>query len=198
MQVFQSLSDPRAARILKEGAVGVIPTDTVYGLVCCASSKSAVERLFNLKKREHKPGTILAASLQQLVELGIRTRYLKAVEYFWPNPISVVIPCGDDLVYLHQGKHSLAVRIPADADLCDLLKQTGPLMTTSANHPTEPTAHTMNQAQKYFGDSIDFYVDGGDLSGRPPSTIIRVVDDAIEVIRHGAVDIDESGRIQHG
>jgi len=43
--------------------------------------------------------------------------------------------------------------------------------------------------------NVDFYVDGGDLSGREPSTVIRVVDDAIEVLREGAVKIDESGEI---
>ena len=141
---------------------------------------------------------MLAASLQQLIDLGIRGRYLKAVEHFWPNQISVVIPCGDDLAHLHQGKHSLAVRIPADETRRALLKTTGPLMTTSANHPGEPTAHNIERAQTYFGDAVDFYVDTGDAGERPPSTIIRVVDDAIEVLRLGAVKVDETGRIIRG
>jgi L-threonylcarbamoyladenylate synthase len=198
MQVFRDLDSRQIAPLLKAGSVGVVPTDTVYGLVCRAQDLAAVRRLFTVKKREANPGTVLAASLQQLIDLGLKARYLKAVEHFWPNPVSVVIPCGDMLAYLHQGKHSLAVRIPDSADLRALLKETGPLMTTSANHPGEPTAQTVQQAQQYFGDTVDFYVDGGDMGDRPASTVIRVVDDAIEILREGAVKLDEAGRIQRG
>jgi L-threonylcarbamoyladenylate synthase len=87
---------------------------------------------------------------------------------------------------------SLAVRIPADKPLQKLLHQTGPLLTSSANHPGQPPANDIKAAEKYFGDEVDFYVDGGDLAGREPSTIIRIVDDAIEVLRQGAVKIEET------
>ncbi len=178
-----------------KGAVGVIPTDTIYGLAARAADPQAVERLYALKKRDAKPGTLIAANLEQLESLGLKHRYLKAVENFWPGAISVIIPCSDPaLKYLHRGKLSLAVRIPADEKLQKILSKTGPLLTTSANHPGEPPAETITQAKKYFGNKVDFYRDGGDLSGRQPSTIIRIVDDAVEVIRDGAVKIDETGR----
>lgn len=177
--------------LIKGGAVGVLPTDTVYGLVCRAADEYNVERLYKLKSREHKPGTIIAANVDQLVELGIPRRYLKAVEQFWPNSISIVIPC-TNLGYLRQNATGLAVRIPSEPDLQKLLVQTGPLITTSANDPGEPTANNIIEAQDCFGDKVDFYVDGGDLSGHPPSTIIRIVDDAIEVIRQGAVKISDN------
>jgi len=183
------------AGLLRDGRLGIIPTDTVYGLVCSAANQQTVERLYKLKSRENKPGTIIAASVEQLAGLGIKARYLKAVEHFWPNPISIIIPTGFDLPYLHLGKMSLAVRIPKNTKLLQLLDSTGPLLTSSANHPGEPEAATIEQAIRYFGDEVDFYVDGGDLSGRKPSTLIRIVDDAIEVLRQGAVNIDEAGRI---
>lgn len=180
-----------------KGAVGVIPTDTVYGLAARAADPEAVERLYAMKRRDAKPGTLIAADSEQLESLGLKHRYIKAVEQFWPGAISVIIPCSDPaLRYLHRGKMSLAVRIPADKDLNKLLKSTGPLLTSSANQPGEPPAETIAQAQKYFGDAVDFYMDGGDLSGRQPSTIIRVIDDAIEIVRQGAVKIDETGRKQ--
>lgn len=178
-------------------SVGVIPTDTVYGLVARATDREAVERLYELKHRPNKPGTLIAADIKQLEDLGLKHRYLKAVESFWPGPISVLIPCSDPkLSYLHRGKMSLAVRIPAKHDLRELLKTTGPLVTTSANHAGEPPATNIHAARKYFGNEIDFYVDGGDLSDHQPSTIIRIVDDAIEILRQGAVRIDETGRKQ--
>ncbi len=175
---------------LNNGKIGVIPTDTVYGVVARAHDQQAVERLYALKHREHKPGTIIAANIEQLAALGLKHRYLKAVEQYWPGPVSVVIPCGPELTYLHQGVYGLAVRVPDDEQLRKLLAQTGPLLTSSANHPGEPTSTTVEQARGYFNDEVDFYMDGGDLSANQPSTIIRVIDDEIEVIRQGAVTID--------
>jgi L-threonylcarbamoyladenylate synthase len=194
VQIFQNNNDPELVALLKKGAVGILPTDTVYGLVCSAADPQAVVRLYAAKHREHKPGTLIAATLQQLKDLGLHARYLKAVEQFWPGPVSVIIPT-TAVDYLRQGVAGLAVRIPDDGATQDLLTQVGPLLTTSANQPGEPIANTVEEARAYFGDTVDFYVDGGDMSGRPPSTVVRIVDDAIEVLREGAVKIDETGRI---
>lgn len=187
----------QAAEPLKAGKVGLIPTDTVYGIAVLASDEKATKKLFDdVKKRDNKTGTIIASNIDQLVELGMKRRYLTAVEQFWPAAISIIIPTGFDLEYLHRGKQSLAVRIPDDKELVKLLDKTGPLLTSSANPPGKPEAKTVEQAKKYFGDKLDFYVDGGDLSQRQPSTIIQINDDAVEVIRAGAVKIDEAtGRI---
>lgn len=187
----------RAQHFLKSGAVGVIPTDTIYGVVARAADAVAVARLYKLKHRDHKPGTIIAADIDQLVELGLKRRYLTAVEQWWPGALSVVIPCGDELAYLHQGKRSLAVRIPNKPDLTNLLKTTGPLLTSSANHPGQAAAHTVAEARDYFGNEVDFYEDGGDLSDHKPSTVVRIVDDAIEILRPGAVQLDENGRLKN-
>lgn len=190
-----SLTD--AAKTLQQpGSVGIIPTDTVYGLIARAGDETAVTRLYALKHREGKPGTVIAATIDQLVQLGLKARYLKAVIDYWPGAISIVIPSGPELEYLHEGVGSLAVRIPDSAELVKLLEQTGPLLTSSANYPGEPVATVVKEAEKYFGDKVDFYIDGGDMSSHEPSTVIRIVDDAIEVLREGAVKINEAGRIE--
>jgi L-threonylcarbamoyladenylate synthase len=181
-----------AIQLMQPGAVGVIPTDTVYGLVARANDQAAVKRLYGLKGRTTaKPGTIIAANLKQLEDLGLKHRYLKAVEEFWPGAISVVIPISNpSLAYLYLDKMSLAVRLPKPNQLRELIEQTGPLLTTSANDPGKPTANTLDQAEQYFGKQVNFYIDGGDLSGNQPSTIVRILDDAIEVLRQGAVKIN--------
>lgn len=193
MRLFQHIDDPGVAELLRQGKVGIIPSDTVYGIVCKATDEAAVVRLYALKDRHRKPGTLIAADIQQLVDLGIKERYLKAVAHFWPGPISAIVP--SDIAYITQGMGSIAVRIPDQTAILQLLEQTGPLQTTSANQPGEATAATIQEAQASFGDSVDFYVNGGNLSGNPPSTIVRIIDDAIEVVRQGAVHIDEAGRI---
>jgi L-threonylcarbamoyladenylate synthase len=176
---------------LMAGGVGVMPTDTVYGLVARAVDKLAVERFYGLKQRTHKPGTVIAASVQQLVELGVQEQYLRRVDQWWPNPLSVEMPLGDELRYLHQDTGRQAFRVVADETVRALLVQTGPLVTTSVNRPGEPGAVNVEQARKCFEDNVDFYVDGGDLSDRAPSTIIGVAGDGkITVYRQGAVELD--------
>ncbi|MFZ1250524.1 MAG: L-threonylcarbamoyladenylate synthase [Candidatus Microsaccharimonas sp.] len=179
--------------LYKSGEIAVIPTDTVYGVVARAADEAAVSRLYTLKHREAKPGTIIAASIDQLTLLGVKRRYLTAVQQFWPGAMSVIIPCGPELKYLHQGVGSLAFRIPDDPKVLELLNQTGPLLTSSANQPGEPPAISIEQAKHYFGDQVSWYEDGGVIQNEP-STIIQIIDDSIEVIRLGAVKIDESGR----
>lgn len=194
-QILNTLSDNVLADLLQQGGVGVLPTDTVYGLVCRAADEGAVKRLYQMKSRENKPGTVIAARVQQLVELGIKARYLKAVEQFWPNAISIEIP--HSIAYLNQSTGRQAFRVAkGPAELLNMLSITGPLLTSSANLPGKTPANNLAEAQNYFGDQVDFYIDGGNLSGQKPSTLIRIVDDAVEVLREGAVKIDEeTGRI---
>lgn len=190
-KILNTLSNSEIVELLNQSGVGVLPTDTVYGLVCRAADQDAVARLYGLKNRENKPGTVIAANTDQLVELGIKARYLKAVEQYWPNPISIIMP-NYELSYIHQGKGGIAVRIPKHQELQELLKQTGPLLTSSANQPGEPEAQNIDEARAYFGDKLDFYVDGGSFSNNQSSTVIRIVDDAVEVLREGVIKIDEA------
>lgn len=183
------------AAMVAQGKIGIFPTDTVYGLVCSARDEVACARLYAAKRRDTKPGTVLASSIDQLVALGIKRPYLKASEDFWNHAISVVIPCGTALAYLHLGRGSLAARIPRSQELREALEASGPLLTTSANLPGESTAKTIEEAHAVFGGSVDFYIDGGYMGEHKPSTVIRIVDDAIEVLREGAVELDDAGRI---
>jgi L-threonylcarbamoyladenylate synthase len=191
MTMFDSLADIGLLQLLQNGAVGVLPTDTIYGIVAPARNKQAVARLYAIKHREGKPGTLVAASIEQLEQLGIAREHLDAVVRLWPNPVSIVLPASIELSYLHQGKDSLAVRIPRDETFRALLEQTGPLITSSANQPGDPPADTIAQAQTCFGEEVDFYVDGGNVSGRSPSTVARLQPGGtLEVLRQGAVQIN--------
>ncbi len=179
-----------AATLNRPGSVVVMASDTVYGLMARAEDVEATTRLYGLKDRHSKPGTLIGLNIDQLSELGLKRRYLKAVEQYWPGPVSVIIPTGStSLDYLSQGLKDLAVRVPDDPLLVSVLALSGPLITTSANLPGQPPAVDINQARRYFGGKVDAYFDSGDRSGRQPSTVIRIVDDAVEIIRQGAVKI---------
>jgi len=192
MKVFDSLSDVRAVDQLRLGAIGVIPTDTVYGLVARAQDAAAVQALYAAKPRERQPGTIVAANIHQLHELGFAYHDLHVADRYWPDALSVVLEAAQVPPYLKADLPDLAVRIPNHHDLLTLLQQTGPLMTTSANLPSHPTATTIAEAFGYFGDTIDFYVDGGAIKNHQPSTIVRIDNGSLIVLRQGAVTISPS------
>lgn len=195
MLVLSSIQDPKLVELLHNGAVGIVPTDTIYGLCALATNHDAVARLYALKNREQKPGTLIAATIEQLIELGVDEPSLRAVAHMWPNPLSIIIPAPDTLAYLHLELVSLAVRIPKDENLRHLLEATGVLITTSANHPGAPPANNLEDAERYFGNEVDFYVEGGDRTNLPPSTVARYVDGKLEVLRPGAVAIDNNGHL---
>ena len=179
-----------AVHLQTNAEIAIIPTDTVYGVAARVGDPEAVARLYKLKHRDKKPGTLIAASIEQLVALGIKKEQLDVVKKFWPGAVSVIMPVGENLFYIHQGVGSLAVRIPNDKWLLELLKNTGPLLTSSANQPGEPPATTIDQARAYFGNQVSWYEDGG-IVNRKPSTVIKVMGSTIEVIRPGAVTFGE-------
>jgi L-threonylcarbamoyladenylate synthase len=192
-QLFTSLRDAGLTELIGQGAIGVIPTDTQYGLVCAYDRPDSVERIYAAKRRPpDKPVVILAASLDQLLEIeGLDRNTLLMAERFWPGAVTVVVPCkARALAHIHRDMRSVACRVPDNADLRALLEMTGPLIAPSANpHSLEP-AGTVEKAQAYFGETVDFYVKGGDLTGRQPSTIITFDEDGlVDVIRQGVADI---------
>ena len=101
----------KLVNLLQSGGVCIIPTDTVYGLACSVKFPKSVAKIYRLKNREGKPGTIIASSVQQLLDMGfIESEVHRASEY-WPGPVSVILKAPDSLYYLHMGKKSLAVRV---------------------------------------------------------------------------------------
>jgi tRNA threonylcarbamoyl adenosine modification protein (Sua5/YciO/YrdC/YwlC family) len=194
---LQSLNDPLLTDLFASGKVGVIPTDTIYGLAAAAGDVEATKKLGRLKQGEenYKPGTVIAASPDQLIRFGVDAQAVRRVQHLWPSPLSIELPAGENLNHLSFDGHPRAFRVVADGPLRDLLEKTGPLLTTSANLHGEPPADNIQQAQRYFGGEVDFYLDNGDLSGHPPSTVVRLVDGRFVVMRQGAIAIDENGNI---
>ena len=176
-------------RVLKNGEIAVIPTDTIYGIVGSALNPQVVERIYKLRQRsKDKPMIILISSLNDLNQFNIKLtkKQKEFLKKHWPNPLSVVLQCSDNQwKYLHRGTESLAFRMPKDEKLLELLKQIGPLVAPSANFEGNPSAETVEEAKKYFGNNVDFYIDGGRFISRP-STIVELNEDGIfNILRQG-------------
>jgi L-threonylcarbamoyladenylate synthase len=187
-----NLTDPQIATLagqLKSGAIGVMLSDTIYGIYTSALIDTAVEKIYELRKRsKDKPMIILISSLTDLkiFDIKLGDKQLTFLESIWPNPVSVVLPClGDKFVYLHRSTKTLAFRIPNHPFLQKLLPLSGPLVAPSANFEGEAPPLTIDDTKKYFDDTVDFYIDAGKLESEP-STVIEFQGDSINILRQGS------------
>lgn len=164
-----------ASTMVRDGLVGVLPTDTLYGLIASAQIESSVERVYGLKKRNsNKPCIVLIDSIDRLNDFGvlINDEERDLLSTLWPGSNSVVIKVSKAPIYLTRNQNTLAFRVPSSDTLIDFLKKTGPVIAPSANIESMKPAETVSDAEVYFGDEIDFYVDGGVKSCRPSRVII--------------------------
>jgi L-threonylcarbamoyladenylate synthase len=181
-----------AARKVLEGCIIAYPTDTVYGLGCDPFNESAVQRLFKIKGRIGKPMPVLCRSLKvasRLVELSGYA--LRVAKKYWPGPLTIVAPIKIAIPSsLHQGTNWVGVRVPARKDCIDLIKKVGGYMTgTSANLSGLPSCRSAGEVSKMLGENIELILDGGRLEGRE-STVIRVNDGDVEVLRRGSISLE--------
>ncbi len=176
-----------AVPALQAGELAVLPTDTIYGVVCRALDPAAVERLFEIKQRSRsKPCIVLLADREQLMAFGVElTLPMEQVLFqVWPGPVSVAVLVSDaKWSYLHGGTGSLAFRVPHNSGLSQLITTTGPLLAPSANPEGLEPAITISGAKAYFGDSVAAYVDGGEFHGTPSRLIALDTDGSYDVLR---------------
>lgn len=115
----------------------IIPTDTVYGLVCKYNSKKAVEKIYKLKKRPRKkPLILLGYNWKALKRFSVGTRLIAPLRKQWPGPLTLVLPASKYVPkYLNKGYKTIGVRVPRNKRLHTLLKQCPGrvLASTSAN-----------------------------------------------------------------
>lgn len=185
MQRYEQAINPLLAN-----EVIVMPTDTIYGLVCRAASVDAVEHIYTLKNRDlAKPPVILITSYNDLDTLGINLSDFQKdySQDVWPGGVSLVIDVRTEdrerLAYLHRGQNSLAIRMTDIPWLVTLVQEVGPLATSSANIAEQPFAQSIEQAYGYFGEAITTYIDDGPRPDATPSRIIDLRNDTVLVIR---------------
>lgn len=172
-------------KILTEGGIGVIATDTIYGIVGQALNQATVKRIYTVKKRTPtKPFIILIGDLSELAlfNVVIDTTVQDAADRYWPGPVSIILDCPHpQFDYLHRGTNTLAFRMPAKQELRDILAVTGPLVAPSANPEGLSPATTIAEAKAYFNNQVDFYEEGTIHS--KPSKIIKITHGVEEIIR---------------
>jgi L-threonylcarbamoyladenylate synthase len=183
---------PQALQALKQGGVIVYPTETLYGLGVEALNENAVKRLFRLKERpQGKPISLLIANeamLEQVVD-GIPDLARPLIRAFWPGPLTLIFPALPILSpLLTGGTGTIGLRLSSHLIATALVRELGrPLTTPSANPAGQSPPVHLTEAQAYFGESVDYYLDGGALSGGIGSTVVDITGKDPVLIREGVI-----------
>ena len=172
----------------------IYPTDTVYGLGCDPFNENAVTRLISVKQRTKENLPVLVSSLEKARLLGnFRENLEIPMRRFWPGPLTIVVPCKVSLPYqVISHDRMIGLRIPGREETLDLVSKSGGfLVGTSANISGMPSLRNAEDALTMFDGKVDVILDGGPVTTRTESTVVRQTDHGTQLRREGAIKYGE-------
>ncbi|WP_260580762.1 L-threonylcarbamoyladenylate synthase [Sphingopyxis sp. PET50] len=183
----------RAGGLVGEGLPVAVPTETVYGLAADARNAAAVARIYAAKGRPDFNPLIVhvpdLAAAEMLGVFGTVERLLAA--RFWPGPLTLVVPRTGDCPVASvatAGLDTIALRVPGHRAMQALLAETGaPLAAPSANASGGVSPTKAEHVLATLDGRIALVIDDGPTAAGVESTIARVRDGAVEVLRPGPV-----------
>ncbi|HEX7500989.1 MAG TPA: L-threonylcarbamoyladenylate synthase [Polyangia bacterium] len=182
-----------AAAALCRGEIVAFPTETYYGLAVDALDGAALDRLFELKGRNgEKASALLVADLAMFAGLctEVPRRARELVAAHWPGPLTLALPARTGLPAAIIRDGFVAARVSSHPVARAFVAAAGrPITATSANPVGAPPARTAEEVRAYFGEQALHLLDAGQTPGGPPSTLVRLRGDEVEVLRRGAIQI---------
>ncbi|MDR1917148.1 MAG: threonylcarbamoyl-AMP synthase [Synergistaceae bacterium] len=189
----------RAARVLRDGGLVSIPTETVYGLGANALDQEAVNKIYKAKGRPADNPLILHVSSMReaacYAEINHKAELL--MHHFWPGPLTIVLyslavvpavtRANLDTVALRVPMNSIALELIRDAEI--------PIAAPSANKSGRPSPTTARIVYEDLGDSVDMIIDGGPTSIGIESTVVDATEGAVTILRPGGVTREMLERI---
>ncbi|MGF7156860.1 L-threonylcarbamoyladenylate synthase [Bartonella heixiaziensis] len=193
---LNSASIKEAVALLEQGRLVALPTETVYGLAGDATNGRAVASIFSAKKRPHFNPLIVHVSSIIMAEHSVKIDSLsrRLMEVFWPGPLTLVLP-----LKAHHNIHplatsgldTLAVRFPENG-FAEVVRCFGrPLAAPSANQSGRLSPTSAEAVFASLGASVPLILDGGPSKIGLESTIIKVCDESIYLLRSGGVAAEE-------
>lgn len=183
-----------AVEILRAGGVVAYATDTLYGLAVDPRLDRGVARLFEVKGRAEQAAIpLIAATLQQAQTAGeLGETELRLAREFWPGPLTVVVPARPGLSpRVLAGGRTIAIRVPDHPVARAVARELGwPVTSTSANRSGEPAPASASALHPDIAARIDAVIDSGPSPGGPPSTIVTMTAEGLQLVRAGAVAWD--------
>lgn len=182
----------KASSIFKNGGIGIFPTDTVYGIGCNALDINALKKLYELKERKfNKPINILVSNPNMIDKFvkNINNIERKLIENFWPGALTIIFNKSNIVPkILTAGLDTIGIRMPNNEIAIEIIDKLGnPIAASSANISGKiPATNINNIIKDNFNNKIDFIINNGETYNIP-STIVRVENDEIRILRKGSI-----------
>lgn len=184
----------QAAEEIKKGNLVLFPTETVYGIGANALDEKAVKKIFEAKGRAQDNPLIVHVSDIQMVEnivskMGNIER--KLMEKFWPGPLTIIFPRKDNKTVpnvVTANLDTVGIRMPSNQVAKELIKQAGvPIAAPSANVSGKPSGTRVEDIIVELDGKVDYILDGGFTDIGLESTVIRVNENKIDILRPGKI-----------
>lgn len=178
---------------MKNGAVAVIPTDTLYGFAVSYNSKEAIDKVYKIKNRDaRKPLILFVTKVEELNNLGLNTsaENQRIINNNWPGALTAVLkkPSNGELANFNYP--TIGVRAPNHKELLKLLNLLPvKLLTTSANRSGAPSDTNPDIIADEFSNEIDWLVEDGILPCGVPSTVVDFTAIPYKILRQGKIII---------
>lgn len=185
-----------AAKSIKKGELVLFPTETVYGIGANALNEKAVDKIFIAKGRASDNPLIVHICdlymLEDLVEhIGIIER--KLIHKFWPGPLTIVFDrkkCVPNNVTA--SLETVGVRMPANEVARRLIEYAKyPIAAPSANISGKPSGTKIEDIIEELDGKVDYILDAGQTDIGVESTVIRVIDNKVHILRPGKITIED-------
>lgn len=187
--------------IIKEGGIIIFPTDTVYGLLCDATNKETIKKLFKIKNRSFKkPIPIFVKDIKMAKKLVfLNKKQENLLKKFWPGKITFILKAKTKKFpkgILSKDK-KIGLRIPNYKLLNILLEKLDlPLSGTSANISGKPESTKIKDILNQFKNKKllpDLIIDAGNLKPSLPSTVFDLT--SFKILREGAISKEKIFKI---
>ncbi len=190
-----SLSLAQASEAIQRGGLVAYATETFFALGCSALNAEAMESIFAAKRREATmPLPVIIGNMEQVSMLSdvIGEVEQALMDTFWPAPLSILLAAKNTVPSILTGGTGLvAVRLSPHDGATRLAKAAGlPLVSTSANISGRPAVTCAENLDEELLSAISGYYDEGPCpQGGLPSTLVRVEQGRIRMLREGGVSL---------
>lgn len=185
-----------AAECIRNGKLVLFPTETVYGIGADGLNSDAVRSIFVAKNRAQDNPLILhvsSISMVSMIAKDITELEKELMNNFFPGPLTIILRRKDivpDVVT--GGLDTVGVRMPKNKiarDLIELAKT--PVAAPSANISGRPSGTNIEDIFSELNNRVDYILDGGDTEIGLESTVIRVIDNKINILRPGKITYED-------
>ena len=192
-----------AVECIKDGKLVLFPTETVYGIGADGLNEEAVKNIFIAKGRASDNPLILHVSSINMIERiakDISQLEYKIIEAFFPGPLTIVLKRRDNVPNVVTANlDTVGIRMPENKIARDLIELSNtPIAAPSANISGKPSGTNIEDIFNELNDRVDYIIDGGETKIGLESTVIRVIDDEIHILRPGKItceDLEKYGKV---